>query len=161
MTHDALEVRHNRFGLLTLAPDAVIRFGGLPGFPGADRFALLRHDRESAFLWLVSLDDSDLAFAVADPRHFFPGYAPTLSAAQMRAVGAERVEDLELLAIATVRDGRTTLNLAAPLVVNPGRGRGSQVILEDSAHGTREALPRPAPVRSAPGAAQIESKPQR
>jgi flagellar assembly factor FliW len=144
-------VEHQRFGPIEVAVAQVLRFEEIPGFPEAERFALLRHDRESAFLWLVSLDVLDLAFAVADPRQFFPDFRPALSPDQLASVGASRPEELELFAIATFREGKVTLNLAAPLLVNAPAARGAQVILADEAHSTRTPLPTPA---------QIESKPQ-
>jgi flagellar assembly factor FliW len=148
---DLLRVEHQRFGPIEVGAGEVIRFEGLPGFPEAERFALLRHDRDSAFLWLVSLDVLDLAFAVADPRHFFPDYQPALSPDQLASVDASRPEELELFAIATVREEAVTLNLTAPLLVNARAARGTQVVLADEAYSTRTPLPMP----------QMESKPQR
>ena len=116
----------------------------------------------SAFLWLVSLDDPELAFAVTDPRTIFPGYCPKVDAQARARVEAEEHDELEILAVATVRDGEATLNLAAPVVVNPRSRRGAQVVLEDEAVSARTPLPA-APREETPAArpdAQIESKPQ-
>ena len=155
-------VDHRRFGAIEVPEGDVLRFGGIPGFPDADRFALLRGDRPSAFLWLVSLDDPELAFAVTDPRTIFPGYCPKVDAQARARVEAEEHDELEILAVATVRDGEATLNLAAPVVVNPRSRRGAQVVLEDEAVSARTPLPA-APREETPAArpdAQIESKPQ-
>lgn len=149
---ERLRVEHERFGPIEVVGSEVLRFEGIPGFPEADRFALLRHDRDSAFLWLVSLDVLDLAFAVADPRQFFPDYQPKLSPEQLASVDASGPEELELFAIATVREKSVTLNLAAPLLVNARAARGTQIVLADETWSTRTPLPLPD---------QIESKPQR
>jgi flagellar assembly factor FliW len=149
---EPVRVEHERFGPIEVGAGEVLRFEGIPGFPEAERFALLRHDRDSAFLWLVSLDILDLAFAVADPRQFFPDYRPVLSPDQLASVDADRPEELELLAIATIREGNVTLNLAAPVLVNARAARGTQVVLAEEAHSARTPLPTPA---------QIESKPHR
>jgi flagellar assembly factor FliW len=163
VTADAwVTLEHVRFGTLRVPEGEVLHFGGLPGFPGADRFALLRHDRASPFLWLVSLDDPQLCFAVADPRQFFPAYAPVLSAAHLASVQARDERDLELYAIATLRTEGATLNLAAPLLVHAERRRGAQVVLESGDWPLREPLPAPRPPDAARApAAQIESKPHR
>ncbi|MCP3983639.1 MAG: flagellar assembly protein FliW [bacterium] len=160
---DEVVIDHQRFGRLEIPADQVLAFDGLPGFDDARRFVLLRHDRDSAFLWLVSLDRSDLAFVVTNPQQFFPDYSPTLSRSQLDAVETQKPDGIELLAIATVRESGTTLNLAAPLLVNGTAGRGAQVILEQSHHSTRQSLPDPpAPNEvQAPVTPQIESKPQR
>ena len=54
-------IDHRRFGRLEIPESDVLRFDGLPGFPEAERFALLAHDRHAAFAWLVCLDDPELA----------------------------------------------------------------------------------------------------
>ena len=93
---DPIVVEHHRFGRLELDPGEVIHFGGLPGFPGADRFALLRHDRDSAFLWLVALDVPELAFVVTDPAQFFPDYGVAETPALRRSVDAKDQESLSV-----------------------------------------------------------------
>jgi flagellar assembly factor FliW len=150
-TTESLRVEHERFGPIEVGAEEVLRFEGIPGFPEAERFALLRHDRDSAFLWLVSLDVVDLAFAVADPRQFFPDYRPELTPDHLASVEASRPGDIELFAIATIREGSVTLNLTAPVLVNARAARGTQVVLADAAYTTQTPLPTPA---------QIESKPQ-
>lgn len=155
-------IDHRRFGRLEVPVDQVLVFDGLPGFVDARRFVLLRHDRDSAFLWLVCLDRPDLAFVVTDPCQFFPDYVPKLGPSQLGAVEAEDAKGIELYAITTVREDSTTLNLTAPVLVNTRARRGAQVILDQSDHGTREPLPDPpAPSRESSSCSQIESKPQR
>ncbi len=141
---ERLVIESARFGRIELEPENLIRFDGLPGFPAARRFALLRHDQESLFGWLVCADEPELGFAVTDPRQFFPDYAPGLEPAYLRAVEGEESGDVELLAIANVREGEIHLNLAAPLLLNPSRRRGAQVILESGGLTTRVPV-RPAP----------------
>jgi flagellar assembly factor FliW len=75
-----------------------------------------------------------------------------LSPDQLASVDASRPEELELFAIATIREGSVTLNLAAPVLVNARAARGNQVVLADETHSARTPLPTPV---------QIESKPQR
>jgi flagellar assembly factor FliW len=150
-TTESLRVEHERFGPIEVGTDEVLRFEGIPGFPEAERFALLRHDRDSAFLWMVSLDVCDLAFAVADPRQFFPDYRPVFTPDQLASVEASRPEEIELFAIATIREASVTLNLTAPVLVNARTARGTQVVLADGAYATQTPLPT---------LSQIESKPQ-
>ena len=168
---ERVSVDHRRLGPIEVPTAEILAFEGMPGFPEVRRFTLLRHDRESAFLWLASLDCPDLAFVVASPYQFFPDYDPRPSSAQLAAVGAERAEQLEIYTIATLREGSITLNLAAPLLLHPQAQRGAQVILEGPEYSTREPLPeiaKPEPpaalaVEREPEtqSAQMESKPQR
>ncbi len=168
---ECVSIDHRRLGPIEVPAAEILAFEGMPGFPEVRRFALLRHDRESAFLWLVSLDFPDLAFVVTSPYQFFPDYDPRISGAQLAVLGAERAEQLEIYVIATLREGSITLNLAGPLVLHPEARRGAQIILEGPEYSTREPLPevtKPEPpaalgVERDPEArrSQMESKPQR
>ncbi len=138
---ETVAVENARFGELRVPIEEILHFEGLPGFSDVRRFALLRHDRESTFLWLVCLDREDLSFVVCDPRLFFPDYAPAVGDVHLAAVGAKDTEGVELLSIATIREDSTTLNLAGPLLVNAAAGKGVQLILEKGKHSTQEPLP--------------------
>ncbi len=146
-----LRFEHQRFGEIELRAEEVLHFDPLPGFPDARRFALMGHDRDSAFCWLVCIDRPELAFVVTHPWLLVPDYDPAVAPEHLAALDGKALEDLDLLVIVTLRDRAATLNLAAPLLVNRAAGRGRQVILEGD-HSTRAPLPAPA---------QIESKPHK
>lgn len=132
-----VRIQSRRFGAIEASPSDFLRCDGIPGFPAARRFVLLRHDRESAFAWLVCADDPELAFVVTDPLHFVPEYRPELELRHLRSVGAEPGSSVEVLVIVDVRGGEIRLNLAAPLIVNPARRLAAQVILERGDHPIR------------------------
>ena len=168
----ARKIHHRRFGDFEVPESALLRCEGLPGFGALRHLVLVEHDCPSPFAWLVSPEDPDLAFVVADPRRFFPDYAPTLAFHHRRSIGLEEEESYDLLAIATFGGESPTLNLAAPIVVGPRTKRAVQAILERDEYPIRAELPRgePALPRPAPGANaghepgawdQMESKPQR
>jgi flagellar assembly factor FliW len=138
---DAVEFESHRFGRVQVRESELLQFPGLPGFPEARRFVVMEHDRESPFAWLVSADDPDLAFAITDPFQFFPDYRPPLERWQVKALGVERPEDLVIMSIASFSGGTASLNLMAPLLINPRVGRGVQVILDRSPYSARERLP--------------------
>ncbi len=142
MSAERVVIESRRFGRIEVAPDQVIHLPGLPGFPQARRFVLCGHDRGDAFGWLISADVEDLAFVVADPWAWFPDYSADLDTRHLRSLGVDSAHALEVLVIATITADGVTLNLAAPLLVNPNTRSGQQVILERSAWGTREAIPK-------------------
>ena len=149
---------HTRFGRLELTDQALIHCDGLPGFPEAKRLALLDHDRPSWFAWLVCLEIPDLAFAVTDPRSFYPDYAPKAHHSDLRVISANPGDDLDILVITNLTGEGSFLNLAAPLLVNPRQRRAVQAILAEG------AWPLWAPLRteSLPSdPTQIESNPHR
>ena len=165
---ERLCIDHPRFGRLEIPESDVLHFDGLPGFPEARRFALLGHDRDGVLGWLVSLDDLALAFVVTDPWQFFPDYAPDLGEATLASLGARGREDVEVLALVSLREGRPSLNLLAPLLLCAPTRRGTQCIVEDDRLSTCQLLPALVPPAVKPGSEsprvgpdQKESKPQR
>jgi len=68
----------SRFGVLEIPEEAVIEFpSGLIGL-GGTRYALLARSDDSAFVWLHSVDDPQLAVPVTNPFRFFGDYLPSL-----------------------------------------------------------------------------------
>ncbi len=150
MMGDVVRISSTRFGTLRVPEADLLRFPGLPGFPGARRFALVEHDHRGIFGWLVAADVPDLAFVVTNPWNFVPDYDPPVPGRALRGLGAASLEELEVLAIAAFEGGRIFLNLAAPLLVNPKSRSGLQVILEGDAWSTRQPIPPPAPPPGGP-----------
>ena len=70
----AVTLHSSRFGDLEIPDEAVIEFpNGLIGL-GGTRYALLARNDDSAFVWLHSLDDPDLAVPVTNPFRFFDNF---------------------------------------------------------------------------------------
>ena len=131
-------VRSQRFGDLAVPLDRVITFEqGLIGLPPGERYALLEAARAGApFRQLVCLDRPELGFVVCDPEEFWPGYRQHVPRPDA-AVG-----ELAVLTIVTVpADAREmTTNLLAPLLIDPERMCGWQLILDGSDYQTQHRL---------------------
>jgi flagellar assembly factor FliW len=124
-----LTVESTRFGSLEIEPETVIEFPtGLIGL-GGSRYALLASDEDAAFVWLHSVEDSDLALPVTNPWHFYSDFAVEISDEEARRTG---IDPAQALVWVTVRAGEHlgdfTANLRAPILVSGGRGH--QVINE-------------------------------
>lgn len=121
---------------------------GLPGFPDARRFVLIRvGDELSPFSVLRSLDDSPehpdgIEFVVTHPGLFFPDYEPEIDDDTAQRLELESAEDALLLVIVTVTDpvSDSTVNLLGPIVVNRNTRAAAQAVLGNSGYATREAL---------------------
>jgi flagellar assembly factor FliW len=117
---------------------------GLPGFPDARRFVLVRlGDDLSPFSVLRGLDDGvDLEFVVTHPGLFFPDYAPEIDDDTADRLELKSADDALLLVIVTVTDpvGGSTANLLGPIVVNRHTRAAAQAVLGASGYNTREAL---------------------
>lgn len=107
-----------RFGTIDVPADAIVDFPiGLVGLEGT-RYALLARDDQSAFLWLQSLDDPDLALPVVNPWDFFPGYELELTQSDAERLGAAP-EEASLYVTVRAGDGPQgfSANLRAPILI--------------------------------------------
>ncbi len=117
--------------------------GGIAGFAGAERFALVEVSETSPLFRLSSLDQPGLDFLVVPPAVFFPDYAPEIDDASAARLALTDAEDALLLVILTVGAdiAAATANLMAPVVINARTRQAAQVVVEDT-------YPLRAPLRS-------------
>ncbi|WP_235535810.1 flagellar assembly protein FliW [Nocardioides sp. Root190] len=117
----------------------------MPGFPDDARFALVRLDEEGVLHSFRSLDSDGLQFVVVPPAPFYPDFAPEIGDDVVADLGIDPAAADDVLVLLVVRAGatlaETTVNLRAPLVVNPATRRACQVVLDDA------ALPLAAPLK--------------
>ncbi|MGG6313265.1 flagellar assembly protein FliW [Paenibacillus macerans] len=128
------------WGSLEVAEDHLYHFAkGIPGFDEETEFALI--DKEDGlFVYLQSLKDKALAFLLVDPFVFYPSYEFELPEGDS--------EELELDAQVIVRCMVTlrsqvelsTINLLAPIVLNPVKRLGKQVVLHRVGYQTKHPL---------------------
>ncbi|GEM_PF-1100780 len=105
---------------------------GIFGFEQQTQYVLFQLD-EPLFL-LQSVDDPLLGFTLIDPLLVQSNYHPSLPEAGRTLLGLDDQEPPTFLAIVSVSpQGKPrTVNLRAPLVFNPGKRVGTQVVLQDS-----------------------------
>lgn len=146
---ETLEIESRRFGRLEVPAASVFRFpAGLVGFPDFRRFVLLDNRPGSAFKFMLSVDDPELAFAVVHPGDLVDGWVAPLEAAG-RALGTE-TDDVAIFALVTIPQdpNEMTINLLAPLAVDLKSREGCQVVLDEPglspAHRVIPAAPDPA-----------------
>jgi len=116
---------------------------GLPGFPDAHRFTLIRWgDEDSPFSIMRSLDHEALEFVVVPPMVFFPDYEPEIDDATAERLDLERGEDAIVLAMVTLGEQAVdaTVNLLGPIVVNRHTNRAAQAVLASSGYDVRTPL---------------------
>jgi flagellar assembly factor FliW len=114
-----------------LASDAVVTFSeGLPGFETCRRFVLVRSATLEPFTVVQGLDGAaPPAFVAIDPHLVERDYFALLDGADLDRLDADPGKPLLWLAIvATQPDGAATVNLRAPIVINPAAMRGIQVL---------------------------------
>jgi flagellar assembly factor FliW len=120
----AVTLHSSRFGVLEIPDEAVIEFpSGLIGL-GGTRFALLARNEDSAFVWLHSMDDPDLAVPVTNPFRFFAGFEVELSDEEAERIGLGQDEEPAVYVTVRAADRLEdfSANLYAPILISGGRG---------------------------------------
>ena len=118
--------------------DNAIRFDdGLPGFEHSRSFVLIRSEVLEPFTLVQGTEDGAPSFLAIDPWQVAPNYTSPLTDADLVRLDAGPETPLLWLSIvATDASGAATINLRAPLVINPGAMRGIQVLSPDSPYRT-------------------------
>jgi flagellar assembly factor FliW len=132
-----------RFGRLELFSDQVLTFSsGLLGFEELREFCVVAPEALQPLTFLVSCDDPGVAFPVLPARMCLAEYAPPIPPDAREAVEAKPGQPLEILAICAVAQDTLTLhaNLRGPVLINPVRRLGFQVVLHDSPYSLRHLL---------------------
>ena len=129
------------FGTFSAAEQQVIRFpSGVPGFEASRRFVLLTSPEFHPLSCLQSLDDA-VSFFVVDPRCVYSDYRCVLSQTDLMRLGATPDTLLLWLSIVSFDEtDRGFLNLRAPVVINPERMLGYQVMPHNSLYPLRHPL---------------------
>ena len=118
----------SRFGRLEVPTDSVIEFpNGLIGL-GGSQWALLARTEDSAFVWLHSIDDPELAIPVTNPWRFFGDYEVELSDEEASRIGIDGADQTSVYVTVRASEelGDFTANLRAPILI--ANGKGHQVI---------------------------------
>ncbi len=130
-----------RFGPIEVSVDQVLEFPeGLIGFPHLHRFVAINLDGPDRWLtWFQSVEEPAVGFVTLDPKAVFPDYNPLFYPKDLAGFDSSSPDNLVVLAVVTVpRDVRKmTANLQAPLVLDPIKRLGKQVIVASTEYTTK------------------------
>ena len=116
--------------------------GGLLGFPEYTQFTLIKMNDEGLVYRLQSLQDEAINFVVVPAASFFPSYAPIVD--DEVAARFDLVNGREILILLVVTLGETfkdsTVNLMAPLLLDPNAQIAEQIIVENANLSVRTPL---------------------
>jgi flagellar assembly factor FliW len=127
---------------MPVAARDVIRFPqGLPGFEACRGFVLMASESLGPLQCLKATAGPACSFLVVDPRRVFADYRCRLSDADRQRLGASETDALLWLVLITIElDGTITANLRAPIVINPARMVGHQVVPHDCLYPIRHVV---------------------
>jgi len=128
-------VQTGRFGQIEVSSEEIISIpSGIFGFPEDHDFCLVDSGDDTLILWLQSLSNPHLAFPVLEPKVFKPDYIVRLSAAELRELRLNSINDASVFTILTIPSDLTemTANLKAPVVINTKEKVAKQVVLQEN-----------------------------
>jgi flagellar assembly factor FliW len=124
---------NRQFGEFLYEEQHVISFPcGLIGFEETRKYILINDESSQPFLWLVSLEDSELSFPVVVPTFLAEGYAADVSPK----------DETSVLAVVCLRDKieESTVNLRSPILIEKKNQVGKQIVLENDRYPFRHPL---------------------
>ena len=130
-----MKIKTIRFGELEIGSDEIITFPeGILGFPELHRYCLVDPGDDTLILWMQSLDDTNVAFPVLEPKIFKNDYIVKLSSQELKQLRLENINQSIVFTILTIPKDVTqmTSNLKAPIVVNLSEQVGRQVVLQEN-----------------------------
>lgn len=132
---------HSRFGTFEVPASDCVTFPlGVPGFERSRRFAIVTGEAFAPFQCLHAVDEP-VSFLVVDPRLVLPDYRCVLSPTDLSRLGASEESALLWLSVVTLDEaGQVFVNLRAPIVINPERMLGYQVMPHNSLYPLRHPL---------------------
>ena len=117
---------------------------GIPGFESCRRWVVLAAEGQTPLRRLHAVDGVDASFLALDPRQVLEGYRCDLSDADRARIGADEKTPLLWLALVSVEpNGGVSINLRAPIVINPKTMMGQQVLPHDCLYPLRHVLVEP------------------
>jgi flagellar assembly factor FliW len=133
---------NTRFGEFEADPRSVLSFpDGLPGFEQCHRFVVLSSTAMAPLQCLHAVDGPPATFLAVDPRVVLAKYRCALTPGDLARLGADASSVLLWLALVAVDDaGAASVNLRAPVVINPARMVGYQVVPSNSLYPLRYPL---------------------
>lgn len=129
-------VETSRFGKIEIEEEDIITFvSPILGFTRFTRFVLLKHREDIPYImWLQSVEEPSLAFAVVDP--FFVvdeiNYEVEIPDEDVKELGIKSPTDIAIFTLISIPDGpeSISINLKAPIVINTKTRKGKQIIVD-------------------------------
>lgn len=139
-----MEITTTRFGVIQYSPQELLHFPvGLLGFPELKDYLIIPLEDNSAFCWLQSVQDGQIAFLITDPFLFFPDYQVKLGETLKKDLQIADRKQVVLYTIVTIPTSgvkEMTANLVGPLVINLANRQGAQYVLGGTKYQTKHPL---------------------
>ncbi len=139
-----MKLNTTKFGEIQIDENLIFDFvEPVIGYDHLSKYVLVEHSENSAFKWLQSIEDPDLAFPVTSPALFDIDYQFEIPTDKAEKISLTSVESLISLNIVTIPAGNprlATINLLAPIIINATNREGMQLILSNSNYPVKAPL---------------------
>lgn len=128
------------WGKLEVDEEQIYHFPkGIPGFDDVTDFALIPMT-ETPFAYLQSIKNKGLSFLLGDPFPFYPTYEFELPDDEVEELGIKN--EIMVRCVITLKEQaeKSTINLLAPIVLNPVTNLGKQIVLHKAPYHTKHSL---------------------
>lgn len=128
------------WGKLEVDEEQLYHFSkGIPGFDEETDFVLITM-AETPFWYLQSVNDLGVSFLLGDPFTFYPTYEFELPDDEAEELAIS--SDVVVRCIITLKEQaeQSTINLLAPIVLNPAGKTGKQIVLHKAPYHTKHSL---------------------
>lgn len=120
-------------GRSNMNKESVITFeDGILGFDNLKQYTLLHVEECRPFLWLVSVDNPRVSFAILNPAPYFSDYNPigSMDAGELASLGFSDIKSVETFCIVTLGESAAdaTMNLRGPLLIDMEKKIGRQIV---------------------------------
>jgi len=129
-----MDIETRNFGVVSYNEEDVLHFEeGIPGFERLKSFILLSIDEYTPFKWLQSLDDTDIAFVIVDPKAVIKDYKVELDEETIKSLDIKDLNHILVFVIVVIPKEieKMTANLKAPIIINAENNKGMQVLLDN------------------------------
>lgn len=140
-----MKLLSRHFGSIDVDEQKIITFkNALPGFPALKRFIIINdlENPDNLFCWLQCVDDGMVSLVLMDIFKALPNYNPLVNSEELSTIGNFKTEDLLIYAVAVVPQdiANITINLKAPIIINPETQLGKQIIVTNDEYSIRHPI---------------------
>jgi flagellar assembly factor FliW len=139
-----MQIDTKHFGNIEVDEAGVLSFSlGIPGFENYKKYALIGpSDDNSPFQWLQCLDNTDLAFAVANPFLIKKDYEIDIPDNAVEELELSSPDDVIILTVVVVPEdvNKISMNLKAPIIINSKNQRAKQIVLDTDTYTVRHYI---------------------
>ncbi len=126
-----MKVVTKQFGEIEVSENLIVAFRkGLIGFEECHRFVIVDDADYEPFRWLISIDSKEIGFPVLNPFLVAPEFGKELPGNLVKQLfTSDDLIDVFCVVTLNGEDGKVTINLKSPIIIDYNQKVGEQIIL--------------------------------